>query len=252
MFKGMDLLRGIQSNFVGATLSKKYPYRFAFLFLVLVIIMVAACSSENGTAVSNNELQATIPVTAAQPISSPSGSIQSPYQGQETRKMKALSQDDIDGLLNGAGTPFGGMAKPAELNGYPGPRHVLDAVAAGDFQVTGEQLAQIESLYDSMKAEAIGLGQTIVETEETIDTAFSSITMTEEFLKDKIALSAGLYGQLRVVHLKTHLSMIDILTPEQVDHYNVLRGYSAGGDPCAVVPAGDHDAALWKKHNNCP
>jgi hypothetical protein len=102
-----------------------------------------------------------------------------------------LSQDDIDGLLNGAGTPFGGMAKPAKLNGYPGPRHVLDAVSAGEFQVAGEQLAQIESLYNAMKAEAIGLGQTIVEAEETIDTAFSSITMTEEFLKDKYSSERG-------------------------------------------------------------
>ena len=54
--------------------------------------------------------------------------IHSPYTGQEARGIKALSQDDIEGLLSGAGTPFGGMAKPAELNGYPGPRHVLDAI----------------------------------------------------------------------------------------------------------------------------
>ncbi|MDA0733189.1 MAG: hypothetical protein O2909_00545 [Chloroflexi bacterium] len=256
MPRKFGLIWGIRGNIAGTFLNSQYLYRFTFLFLVLVIIMLIACSSEGGTPVTNDELQATIAGPAGQPNSSPSaetsGSVQSPYQGQETRKIKALSQDDIDGLLNGSGTPFGGIAKPAELNGYPGPRHVLDAVASGEFQVTPEQLAQIESLYDGMQSEAIELGQTIIGAEESIDTAFSSGTITEESLKDKIALSAKLYGQLRIVHLKTHLSMIDILNLEQVAHYNVLRGYSSGGDPCAEVPPGDHDAALWKKHNNCP
>ena len=72
--------------------------------------------------------------------------IQSPYVGQETRGIKALSQADIEGLLAGAGTPFGGMAKPAELNGYPGPRHVLDAVEAGEFDLTTDQREQVEVL----------------------------------------------------------------------------------------------------------
>ncbi len=74
--------------------------------------------------------------------------IYSQYAGQEIRGIKALSQDDIEGLLAGAGTPFGGMAKPAELNGYPGPRHVLDAVEAGEFKLTSDQEEQIEALYE--------------------------------------------------------------------------------------------------------
>lgn len=237
------------------TLNSRPMYSFTFLLLAVVIIILIACTSEGGTPVTNDELHATVAAPAAQTNSSlsgeTSGSIQSPYQGQETRKIKALSQDDIDGLLSGSGTPFGGMAKPAELNGYPGPRHVLDAVASGEFQVTPEQLAQIETLYDQMQSEAIELGQTILGAEESIDTAFSNGAITEEYLEDKIALSAKLYAQLRTVHLKTHLSMIDILNLEQVTHYNVLRGYLSGADPCTQVPPGDHDPALWKKHNNC-
>ena len=207
--------------------------------------MLTACSSE--------DIQAT-QTTSATPgtAEASSSSIESPYQGQETRKIKALSQADIDGLLNGAGTPFGGLAKPAELNGYPGPRHVLDAVESGEFQVTPEQLVQIESLYEEMRSKAIELGEAIIEAEEAIDIGFSSSAVTENSLQQNIAASVDLYGQLRVVHLKTHLSMIDILHPEQVTQYNILRGYTSGGDPCANVPAGDHDAAMWKQHNNCP
>lgn len=44
------------------------------------------------------------------------------YAGLESRDIKALSADDIAGLRAGASIC---MALPAELNGYPGPMHVL-------------------------------------------------------------------------------------------------------------------------------
>jgi len=86
----------------------------------------------------------------------------SPYAGQEARDIKALSDADIQGLLAGSGTPFGGMAKPAELNGYPGPRHVLDAAEAGELELTSEQQGQVEALYAEMRSRAIELGQRIM------------------------------------------------------------------------------------------
>jgi len=49
-----------------------------------------------------------------------------PYAGQQTWTIKALSEDEIAALRNGEGM---GMAKAAELNGYPGPIHVLALVA---------------------------------------------------------------------------------------------------------------------------
>jgi hypothetical protein len=175
--------------------------------------------------------------------------ILSPYAGQEIRGIKSLSQEDIEGLLAGAGTPFGGMAKPAELNGYPGPRHVLDAVEAGEFELANGQRVQIEALYEKMRSEAIGLGKKIVNIEKAIDDAFIGGTITEEILQEKILESASLYGQLRIVHLKYHLAMVDILSPQQVEQYNELRGYTSG-DPCENMPEG-HDPDLWKLHNNC-
>jgi Spy/CpxP family protein refolding chaperone len=175
--------------------------------------------------------------------------IHSPYAGEESRGIKALSQQDIEGLLAGAGTPFGGMAKPAELNGYPGPRHVLDAVEAGEFELTSGQQEQIEALYEEMRSEAVGLGERIIDIEKAIDDAFLDGTISEELLQEKVLESADLYGQLRIVHLKYHLLMVDILTPQQVAQYNELRGYTSG-DPCANIPAG-HDPEMWRLHNNC-
>lgn len=176
--------------------------------------------------------------------------IHSPYAGQDVHGIKALSQDDIEGLLAGAGTPLGGLAKPAELNGYPGPRHVLDAIEAGEFEVSAEQKEKIEALYQEMKPQAIDLGEQIIAIEQTIDDEFTNKNVTEESLRKNIAESANLYEELRFVHLKYHLKMVDILTPEQVEQYNLLRGYIGDNDPCENIPEG-HDPELWKAHNNC-
>jgi hypothetical protein len=175
--------------------------------------------------------------------------LHSSYSGQESRGIKALSQDDIEGLLAGSGTPFNGMAKSAELNGYPGPRHVLDAYAAGEFSLSIEQREQIEVLYEGMRSEAIELGTQIIDTEKEIDDRFASKSMTNTILQEKVTENAELYGNLRVVHLKTHLSMVDVLSPQQVEQYNELRGYTSG-TPCDNIPEG-HDPQMWKLHNNC-
>jgi hypothetical protein len=48
---------------------------------------------------------------------------QSPYAGMQMRLIKALSEQQIADLKAGRGM---GLALPAELNGYPGPIHVLE------------------------------------------------------------------------------------------------------------------------------
>ena len=213
---------------------KKFDKKFAIIIgVILVAIVIGIFSQQDKTTSQTSDESA----------------IHSPYAGQEARGIKALSQDDIEGLLAGAGTPFGGMAKPAELNGYPGPRHVLDAYDAGEFQLTNEQHKQIEALYEEMRSEAIELGEKIIDIEKGIDDAFTGKTITNTFLQEKVKEGADLYGQLRVVHLKYHLSMVEILTPQQVEQYNELRGYTSG-DPCENIPEG-HDPEMWKLHNNC-
>ena len=47
----------------------------------------------------------------------------SKYAGQEGRLIKSLSTEDIAELERGAGW---GLAKAAELNGVPGPKHLLE------------------------------------------------------------------------------------------------------------------------------
>lgn len=48
---------------------------------------------------------------------------QAPYAGLQQRSVKALSDQQIGDLRAGRGM---GLALAAELNGYPGPLHVLE------------------------------------------------------------------------------------------------------------------------------
>ena len=60
-----------------------------------------------------------------------------PYAGQQTRTIKALSEQEIADYLQGHGM---GLSKVAELNHYPGPRHVLDK--SEDLGLSAAQLAK--------------------------------------------------------------------------------------------------------------
>ena len=74
---------------------------------------------------------------------------QTPYAGLQQRAIKALSDGQIADLRTGRGM---GLALAAELNGYPGPLHVLEL--KDQLQLTADQKQRFQHLYDSMKAEA--------------------------------------------------------------------------------------------------
>ena len=74
-----------------------------------------------------------------------------PYAGQQARTIKALSDDDIAALRKGEGM---GMAKAAELNGYPGPVHVL--TLATQLGLTESQQRDVTAIFARMSAAALG------------------------------------------------------------------------------------------------
>ena len=80
-------------------------------------------------------------------------SYKSKYTGEERREIKSLSEADIEELKNGKGW---GLAKAAELNGMPGPAHLLEM--KDDIVLSTKQVRAIEDLYNKMKREAIPLG----------------------------------------------------------------------------------------------
>jgi Spy/CpxP family protein refolding chaperone len=155
-------------------------------------------------------------VTAAGAVAAPP----SPYAGQESRDIKALSAEEIDDLMNGRGM---GLAKAGELNGYPGPAHVLDLAAALD--LTPEQRRAVAAIKDRMSAAAKPLGTDLVDRERALDRQFADARITEPELRALTATIGELQAKLRAIHLNAHIETKRVLTPEQVARYAALRGY---------------------------
>lgn len=170
---------------------------------------------------------------------------QSNYAGQETRAIKSLSKADIEDLKNGRGW---GLAKAAELNGVPGPVHVLQM--KNEINLSPEQVREIERQYHAMKKEAIPLGLELIELERKLNHHFIDHAISDELLRHFLEKISDVYQRLRYVHLAAHLKTPQVLSPEQIAQYNRLRGY-ASDDPCQNIPAG-HDPDMWKRHRNCP
>lgn len=143
-----------------------------------------------------------------------------PYAGQHQRAIKALSEEQLADLKAGRGM---GLALAAELNGYPGPLHVLELTE--QLQLSVEQRQRVQKLYDSMKAEAIATGETLIEREQLLDQQFAQRTMTPGALAALTAQIGEAQGRLRAVHLKYHLCTTDLLTATQKQRYAELRGY---------------------------
>lgn len=149
---------------------------------------------------------------------------QTPYAGMQMRPIKALSEQQLSDLNAGRGM---GLALAAELNGYPGPSHVLEF--ADKLQLSPDQRSQVQALFDSMKSEALPLGTKLIEQESDLDRQFANRSVTPESLKASTAAIAATQGALRETHLKYHLSTAAILSPVQMQRYAELRGY--GGQP---------------------
>jgi uncharacterized protein (DUF305 family) len=145
----------------------------------------------------------------------------SPYTDQLESSVRGLSQEDIDGLLAGEGM---GYARSAELNGYPGPSHVLSL--ATELRLTAEQQANIQPIMNEMKTKAIALGQEIVTAEAALSEAFADKSISSATLQTQLSNLANLYAELRQIHLEAHLAVTPLLTDEQITHYQVLRGYA--------------------------
>jgi hypothetical protein len=151
------------------------------------------------------------------------GSPSTPYAGQQSRDVKALSADEVDSLLAGKGM---GFAKAAELNGFPGPAHVLELAPA--LHLTDEQRRQTEAIFASMQERAKTAGSALVDEERSLDASFRTKAVTSESLARSLARIGELQAQVRAAHLEAHLAQARILTDGQAARYASLRGYGEG------------------------
>jgi len=159
---------------------------------------------------------------------------QTPYAGMESRAVKALSEQQIADLRAGRGM---GLALAAELNGYPGPVHVLEL--AEGLGLTAEQKARVQSLFEAMKAETIPLGERLIAQEAALDELFATRRVSQTSLRASTAEIGETQAALRYAHLAYHLSTVAVLSEAQIARYAELRGYGTS-------PTRGHDQ---KKHH---
>lgn len=142
------------------------------------------------------------------------------YAGMQGRAIKALSEQQLSDLRSGKGMS---LALPAELNGYPGPSHALEL--AEPLRLTAEQKSRTQALFAQMQQEAMAAGEEVIAAEAALDALFKAKAVTPDDLRTATQNAAVAQGRLRETHLRYHLAMVELLSPEQVAAYNRLRGY---------------------------
>ncbi len=185
--------------------------------LLLALLLAAGCTA------------------APEPDPAPKEAAASPYAGEQARPVKALSEADVEGYRTGQGM---GLAKAAELNHYPGPKHVLPL--AEELQLTDAQRAQTQQVFEAMRAAAVPLGEQIIAREGALDALFAAGTAEAQPVRALLDEIGALQAELRFVHLNAHLAMKALLSPAQVAHYDRLRGYTDGAAPLDHDPATMH------------
>jgi Spy/CpxP family protein refolding chaperone len=155
--------------------------------------------------------------TAASPASG------SPYADRydPDAAIRSLTPGEIAQIERGAGA---GFALPAELNGVPGPRHVLDL--SHELGLSHQQRTRVQQIYDAMRAAVMPAGQRYLTAVHSLEEDFRAGTLTEESLPDRIAEVHRLEGELAAAHLVAHLQTAQVLTAEQSAVYQQLRGYA--------------------------
>ena len=148
-----------------------------------------------------------------------------PYAGQQNRAISSFSEEELTDLREGRGM---GLARPAELNGYPGPAHVLEL--ATELKLTDEQRRSVEAIFSRMKHAAQAAGAEYLEAERAVDAAFRSGRTSPEEIRALVRRADSARAEVRIAHLDAHLETATLLSAEQRHRYAKLRGYEAQPD----------------------
>jgi hypothetical protein len=138
------------------------------------------------------------------------------------------------GLREGRGM---GLALPAEANGYPGPRHVLEL--ADSLGLSVDQRGRTQALFDAMERDARRLGSELLDREAALDALFRDRAANEERLAVAVRAIAETESALKLTHLRTHLAMMDVLSRDQVVRYATLRQAGGGSGLTRPRPAAE-------------
>ncbi len=114
-----------------------------------------------------------------------------------------------------------GMASYADINGYPGPKHVLEMQEA--LKLTDDQIKDISAIIDEMSENARATGEIIIAKEQELELLFRLGKASESYTKQLATEIGSLRGTLGSVHLNAHIQAKSVLTKEQIATYMAMR-----------------------------
>ena len=144
----------------------------------------------------------------------------SPYAHGQSSEVSSLTASEVRELRNGEGM---GLARAAELNHFPGPKHLLELVSELDLDQA--QVERIEAIHQRMKGQAVAKGEEILEAESRLANLFASGQPSVTKLRRMTEHLGIMRGQLQAIHLLAHIESAGVLADEQIEAYDRLRGY---------------------------
>ena len=148
---------------------------------------------------------------------------EAPGTGAQESAIRSLTERDVQGLQNGRGM---GMGRVAELNGYPGPRHVLEL--ANELELSHEQIEATQLIFAEMRIAAVATGAEIIEAESRLDQLFAAHEADPASVQTALTQIGVMRARLRFVHIEAHMKMRELLTNEQIDAYDLHRADTHG------------------------
>jgi len=134
---------------------------------------------------------------------------------------RSLAPEQVRGLQKGEEM---GLARSAELNGYPNPARVLEAARTGKIDLFADQREAIERVRAAAEAKAQDLGRQILAQEASLEAGFRIGRVADAELSQRVQEIAGGLAELRLTHLRAHLLTAALLRPEQIEEYYQFRG----------------------------
>lgn len=144
----------------------------------------------------------------------------SPHAHAQSAEVPSLTPDEVRALRNGEGM---GLARAAELNHFPGPKHLLDLRM--ELKLGDARIERIKAIHRKMRTQAIAKGEDILQAEIRLANLFASGSPTPAQVNRASEQLGVLRGQLQAIHLLAHIESVRELTPEQIEAYDRLRGY---------------------------
>lgn len=144
----------------------------------------------------------------------------SSYAHSRGAEVTSLTDEEVRALRQGEGM---GLARAAELNHFPGPRHLLDL--ASDLDLSEVQIRRIRAIHDRMKSQAVAKGEDIIKVEKHLAELFASGDPSTRKLTQVTEHLGAMRGQLQAIHLLAHIEAAKELSAGQIREYDRLRGY---------------------------